>query len=341
MSMDAKQRRRAGVVVAMVLLAGVIGGTWHYTRGPEHTQASPSITDPVVRDKLEEAHTAAQHYIVSNEHAKARKILEAVLADYPNDAPSHVLLAQVLIAEGKTQDAYDHVAEGLKYDEGNPEAHFLAGRLAQELDNLDKAKFHFTRASMLDPNQAKYPLYLGAVLLRQGDLDAAQLQLLRAQRIDTSLAVAYSMQAEIAARRGKIDMAIEEVNKAIDLSKDDAAKRLNYVLQKAQLLRRNNDPAAALSLLTSLDTADQQKGAVVEHIADCYQMMNQPAKAAAVWSELFALEPTNARAAGEAAWAYHRADDDRHARQYIDMALRIDPREAKANALRDALAKSN
>ena len=325
------------------LIALTIGGTlifaavWFTVYQPSQTK-TPDVAQ--TRKNLQEAREAALHYITSDQIPQAKKILEAILKDFPSDADAHLLMAKVMIAESNPVSAYEHVVKALEVVPSDAEAHFLAGRLAQETHKLDKAKYHYTQAGMLAPNEAKYPLYLASVLMEQTDLDAAQLQLLRTLRLDASLAVAYSMQAEIAARRGKLDMAIGQINKALEQTPDDDPKHITYLLQKSQLLRRANDPDSSLAILMQLPPEARSRVDVAEHLADSYMMKGEPAKAAIAWTDAFTANPQNAQAAAQAGVCFLRADDRQRAQQYLGLAERLDKHNPTVRALRKAVEDS-
>jgi len=328
---------RIGLIALTIGATLVFAGLWFAFYQPADSDSSARNAQQV-RQELEKAHNAALHYIKSDKIPQAVTILEAVLEDHPDDANAHVLMAQALIAQKKKQQAYEHVTQALALEPSDANAEFLAGRLAQDIGNLDKARYHFTQASTIDAGNAKYPLYLASALVQMDNLDEAQVQLLRVLRLDGSLHVAYSMLAEIAARRGKIDMAIDHVNKALEQLPPTDPKTVTYTLQKSQLLRRANDPDAALSVLMQLSDSAHRRMDVTEHIADSYLMKNEPGKAAIIWTDLFNADSTNARAAAEAGLCFLRAGDERHARQYLGLAQRIDASHPTVQALEQALA---
>lgn len=338
MSMSKPTKRSwMGVAAAALVLAAVVAVAGWYAWPTESTGDG---ADAYTEEQLEKHRYAAEHYILSDEVPKARVILEKLLEHYPDDAEGRVLMAKVLMAEGKVAEAYREIHRSLEEDGARDEVQFLGGVLAYKIGELDRARYHYTQAAALAPGEAKYRLYLGQLLLKLDELDRAQTQLLKAHSMDSSLVQVYAMLAEISARRGKLNMALEQVNKALDQVKDegDEDRRVKYTLLKALYLRRHNEPEAALRALWDLPAERHHEPRVVEHIAASYLMMSEPAKAAVTWSGLFDEEPTNATAAAEAGLCFLRAGDKNSARRYLGLAKRIDANEAKVRALEKAMA---
>lgn len=323
---------KLGAMIAMLACVLILAGAaiW-WTR-------SGSDTGPLSEKKLAAIHEAAQHYILSDKIPQAKAIVAKLLQRAPDDAQAHVLMAKILMTEGKGDDAYDQVMQSLKLQPNDDQVQFLAGAMAETGGALDKARYHYARASTLAPRNGVYPMHLGEVMIKTGDLDGAQLQLLRAKSLNASLTQVYAMLAEIASRQGKLTLALDEIDKAIDQSNPHDPHWVPYLLEKAQLLRRANHPDAALALLLTLAPGDQQQPAVVQQISACYLMLGKPSRAAAVWMELFALDPQNQDAAAQAGLCFLRAGDREHARQYLDFAKQFGDKNPNVQALESALA---
>lgn len=319
----------AGVLVLVLVVAAVAllrgGGE---DEGEVQAQAEQTLT---------EACDAADFYIRTDQLPEARLILDRLLERYPDEARPHMLQAKLLMAEGDFEGAYEHADRSVEIDGEDAEAQFLTALLAEANREFEKGREHYAAASVVDPENAKYPMYLAQSLMRLNELDEARIQLLRAQRLDATLHQTYGMHAEIAARRGKLEMAIEQVNKALEHVEESSSHHVAYTLQKAELLRRANRPEAAQTLLQELPPGNQQEQRVVEQLAAGYMMMNQPERAAGAWAELFALEPTNTRAAAEAGMALLRAGKPQQARQYHEMARQLSTSHHMVVALEEAL----
>lgn len=324
--------------VALIVLAAIL--FFALRGGPDEAKGHPSTWSASTRQKVDDAYNAALFHLQSNDLVKARVIINKMIEDYPQAPQSHLLHGQVLIYDGKLAEAYAALARSLELDPAQAEAHQTAGIIAEQIGEADKARYHYTRATALSPKDPRYPLYLGQLLLKQNQLDEAQMQVLKAVQLDAKLVAGYALLAEIAARKGKWDMAIDHATRAIDQSDVDDPKRLRYVLLKAQYLRRNAQPEIAVEMLHRLPLDQQLTAEVTPHIADGYLMMSRPADAAKAWGDLFYSDTTNARAAAESGMCWLRAGELSKARQMRDLAARVNAGEPLIKALDEAMMKA-
>jgi tetratricopeptide (TPR) repeat protein len=317
----------------MTLAAAVLGAigmiTWFALRAPDPAKAARATLEP---GALKQAHADIEKSLKENDLARAKALAEKLTIEQPDDARAFALLGQAHLALLDRPAAYAAAARSLELNGGDHEVHFFAGTIASQLRDHSKARHHYTQAMMLSPSTAKYPMYLGELLMKLNDLDGAQIQLLRAASLDSAQPQIHSMLAGIAARRGKPKMAIELADRAIDTA-GEPKKKLPYQIQKAQLLRADNEPGAALALLLSLPEDARWQMTVIEQIAQTHLMMNAPEKAGHAWAEALERDPTNVRASAEAGLCFFRAGDQKSARQYLNIARRIDPNHFTVRAL--------
>jgi tetratricopeptide (TPR) repeat protein len=144
----------------------------------------------------------------------------------------------------------------------------------------------------------------------------------------------------VADHRGQLDAALSSLEKALPLLAPSDEKRAKYILYKAQLLRRSGRQAEAINLLTALPEPQQHTEAVTEELASSFLERSEPARAATAWAKLFAVSPTNARAAAEAGLCLVQAGDLRQARRYLSWARNVDPRHARVGDLSAMLAEA-
>jgi len=339
MPADSRAALLPALLAAALLLALIVGGVWlGYDRGADDTQR-PADRTPLDRGDLELALRNARQYLQWSEIDKAAATLEQYLALEPDDAEAHFLMAQVLHHPDRRDPAaaYDHIQRSLDLDHADPERHFFAGVLAENLDRLEDAKRHFERSIEIDNSRPLVFLHYGQLLAKMRDFEAAKKQLLAALKRKADLPEPYIVLAEIYAQSNQIDMAIDQVNKALSCIAREDKRHATYTAFKAQMLRRGNRPEDALNVLLALDYDDRSNERIVREVALCYQMMGQWSKAARVWAELSQLQPGNATAAIEAGLCYVRANRLDRARDFHRIALRLDPNHEKLQALTAAL----
>ncbi|MEX2672473.1 MAG: tetratricopeptide repeat protein [Phycisphaeraceae bacterium] len=297
--------------------------------------------DAQTQEELTKAREAVDFYINSDRLPEARLILERLLQRYPDEAQAHALMAKLLMAEDAFAEAYRHADRSVQIDPGDHEVQFLTALLAEQNREFEKARDHYIRATELAPQVAGYAMYLAQAHIRLDEIDEASVHLERAQRLDATLSQIYSMQAEIAARQDDIEAAIALVDQALEQTDREERHYVNYTLQKAELLRRDGNADGAQAVLLALPPGKQQEQRVVQQLSEGYYMLDQPERAAAVWSELFALEPGNARAAAETGLAFYRAQQYEHAKRYHEYARRISTNHQTVLALEEALQDAN
>ena len=298
----------------------------------------PSRPDPA---QIEEYRRDAVQFFDHGQFDEARARVEKILERSPDDLNAHLLMAEVLTGLKQYEGAYDHARTAVEMDRDNEERQFFAGVLAARIERWEQAVGHHTRAAQLNPHAAKYPLHIATSLLRMNRLDEARAQALRAQRIDGSLAESYLLLAQIADARDELPAALDALNQGLGAISATNPKWLDCMVYKSQLLRRTGAPAEAANLLTGLTPRQQQEERIVAELSTCYLALDEIGKAAAVWAELFALDPRNARAAAEAGLCLARTGETSQARRYLSYARAIDPRHPTVEVLATALSPAN
>jgi tetratricopeptide (TPR) repeat protein len=321
----------SAAAAAGVGLAGIaVLVVWMTVRSPFTPQS------PLESFDLEQAKADAAQYFNHQKFMEAQRLLEGVLRRRPADADAHKLMAEVCIGLGRLDDAYKHARAGAEGTD--PEAHFMAGVLAWRIGQQENARDHYARAASLDPSAAKYAIYLGSALLELGRVEEATVQAERAHRLDASAPEVHLLLANIAERQGQVDRAIAAVTAGIEFLPRDSELRISYLVYKARLLRVSGRPEQALTLLHDLRAPDSQIEQVSQEMAWCYESLGDARKAAAVWAQLFSLQPDNARAAAQAGLHLLRLGERKQAARYLGQARALNPEEELVKALQAALA---
>ena len=187
-------------------------------------------------------------YGFENKHAEAEKILRSVLARNADDESALEQLSQLLIDEGRFQDAIDLLTQAAN-DTSSPEDYDLLGDaysqakkysdaeaaygkavagdpddpghrhgLAQALESEDKyaeALEQYKKLSALEPGTADDYLHMAQLERRLGQFDQAEASLLKAKQLAPgSLEVLYN-QAQLDADQGLYSEAVKVLTDAI------------------------------------------------------------------------------------------------------------------------------
>lgn len=335
-----KQGRSVALLIGLAVVVLIVGtAALVLSRGGGAdggvVRGGPETWPAAVRQQVAAERQRATDLIHMTNFAGAQVVLEQLLRQYPDDAESHSLLAQALVGQGKLEPAYRHAARATALGPRQEKLHQFAGQLAAKLGDYDQAKQHYQAAADLAPEAPQHPLLLAALHLQLNELDEAQFQALRALQRDASVHQAYAIVSQAAARKGKLDMAVDQINKALILVEPGSDRAITYTISKAQLLRRANRPGEALDTIAALGEIALSMPRLVEEQAACYLMLSKPDDAARAWAELLIRQPTNANAAAQAALNYQRAGNQQLASHYLMLAERLKPHHPIVMQLKD------
>lgn len=331
------------MVVIVMLAAGLLAGfvAWTYWRGVARRTFGP-VTPAGSVDNQDQADNEVKDLqerflqAMSNQGHPARLLPDAqrLVERYPKHPSARTLLAQVLFENRQPTAALDQLVISLELDGQQPQVRQMAGDIALAMDRLDEAAKHYTIAIGLEPANATYRVHLAQVYMNQQQDDKARQTLLEAIRADSSAHRAYALLSDLYARQNKLSLALPQIQTAIDLTpaKDRAIQAI-YIRKKSRLLRRDNQPDAALQTLQTLTTDERRDPEVIEEIASCWAMLNLPANGALLYEQQLMLDPTDYRmVAGAAEWRLKAGEVDA-ARQHLQTLRRIDPRLKEVAAL--------
>ena len=269
--------------------------------------------------------------------------LAELLHDHPEHAPGHTLLGRMLQFHDRNAQALDHFETALELEPGDVELHLLAGTVAFGLGELDRAHRHYSEAVGLEPEHGVARLHLAQVQIERQEYDRARRTLLDTLALDDSLHGAYFALGTLYARQGRLPQAIDQVERALERLDDDQRdpryerRLVSYTRTHATLLRRANQPQAALDVLRELPAEHQMTLAVADDLALCWQMLGRPAHAARHYESLAMFSPDDERVPARAARWYIKAGDAVEARRQIEAVQRINPNAAVLDELRTEL----
>ncbi len=352
----AEPSSRSGTWVVIVLLtAGAIGaaiayGWWSHQQSQWQQQGVPpkegagSATDrsqaameiELVGDRFTETVDRDQPL------GPVRDAAQRLVEKYPGSADARKLLGQVLLAMEDKPAAYQQLKLSLDIDGRQAEVEVLCGTISEELGDIDKAMVHYHTAVTLAPQNARYRTFLGNAYLLKGERDKARQTLLEAIGLDSTHHKAYAVLAHMFAEDGQLQLALEQIDKAIDrMTLDERAVQVGYLRFKAMLLRRDNRPAESLQVLTEALLPDEQwQTPALRDIATTWGMLSQPARAAEAYEHALQRDTTRWELLIDAAQWRIRAGDIAAARRHIDALRRLQPNHPALQDLFDALARS-
>lgn len=318
------------IAVAVVLLAGIMisgfiaiwkTGAW----SPTSAEASTTPARPNAK-ALAESLDSARVYSRKGEWSKSEAILRQITQQYPMEQDVRIALAESLIAQKKTADAYEQYEKAIAIGPRDAKLDFAAGVTANSAGLPERALEHFSMAQAADPLSATYPLNLGMVQRKLGQIQPAKASLLRAANIDPQNAYAWGALADIALGENNLAIALQHIGHARTIQPDN----LEWRIIEARALKRKMEPERALLLLIPLDLSQRREAPVARLIAECYGMLNKHPEAAAALVDASIADAKNPDLAYDAAVALQRAGDKAKALEFAKRAQMLgNPNAAK------------
>jgi Tfp pilus assembly protein PilF len=312
----------AVIVIAVALIRALTGA------GPLTSEAGQSNRPPALLDALD----AARKSLLTGQPGAANAVLVKIVERYPEDQEAHSLFAESLLELGEPASALMEYEAAIAIGPEFAELSFAAGSAANMANKPTVAEIHYLNAQDLNKTNSQYPLYLGTVQRNLGKTVEAQASLLRAVKLDPSLANAWGQLADMALEENKLSLATTHITRARTLEPTSE----NWRLIEARILRRQNKPENAARLLMAIDTTSRLSNPMIlREIALCFGMLSRPDEAAALFAEAAELRPDDPELLYEAALWHDRAERSDRALGYAIRAAELG--SAKAAGLVESL----
>ncbi len=160
-------------------------------------------------------HKSPEDYLKSGDQAMQSSGFSQAEADYqqavklaPDDARTHVALANAYLAEKKNDEAKAELMKALQLDARNPSAHAAFGDLYLAAGDNNVAEEQYRAAVALDSGNAAYRIKLAQPLTRESKFAAAEVELRTAIGLEPRNAAAhYALAAMLFTQPGRQDEA--------------------------------------------------------------------------------------------------------------------------------------
>ncbi len=254
--------------------------------------------------EVQTALSGARQYLRDGEPGKAEAILQEAIAAAPADQDARILMGEALLGLERPRDAYERYVEAIAIGPDHAELEFATAAVANTAGLPDRAEEHYWKAQTLDPTNPKHPLYLAQIQRKLGRSDEAKASLLRATKLEPGLAIGWGVLADMALEENKLSLARQHIAKARAIEPANTRWRLI----EARILKRDNEPEAAVRLLRSLpDDELLADPNLLAEAAACYAMLSRPDDAAGLFMLASARSPDDAALAFDAAVWLDRA----------------------------------
>jgi tetratricopeptide (TPR) repeat protein len=168
-------------------------------------------------DDMNSALWLARLYRFENQHAEAESVLRGILKRDPDNGPALEQLSQILIDEGRSQDAIELLSQAAG-SSSSPEIYDLLGNAYTEAKDYAKAEEAYRKAVEEDPDDSGHLHGLAQTLLSEDKLAEALEQFTKLSELEPGTAENYLRMAQLYRRLGKFDQAESSLLKAKQLS---------------------------------------------------------------------------------------------------------------------------
>ena len=253
---------------------------------PEAVAAFDKARDLMTEDPRFEAYVV-QAYLAADDPASAAEASKQALARFPGDSRLQILKAQVLYEEG-------HEEQGLKLlldlQGASPDDEMLTGAVANYLHSaqrFEEAESYLENAIDRMPENERLLFQLGAVLERQGKVDAAETAFTGVLALSPESAGALNYLGYMLADRAvRLEESLEYIQQAVALDPYNGAylDSLGWVyfrLGRLELAEEN-----LLKAIERLRTT----GVVYDHLGDLYYRKGDRDEAVRFWRKAMEQE---------------------------------------------------
>ncbi len=139
---------------------------------------------------------------------------------------AHNNLGNVLLQQGKVDEAMAHYQTALQFNPDYAEAHYNLGNVLCQKDRVNEAIIHYQTALQINPDYEEAHNNLGNALLKKGRVDEAITQYQQALQIKSGNAKAHYNLGNALLQKGRVNAAIAQYQQALQI-KPDAPGVLN------------------------------------------------------------------------------------------------------------------
>ena len=159
----------------------------------------------------------ARLYRFENEHGQAERVLRSLLQRDPDNGPALEQLSQLLIDEGRAQEAIDTLNQAAG-SSSSPDLYDLLGDAYSQTKDYARAEEAYRKAVEGDPDDVGHRHGLAQALLSQDKYEAALEQFKKLSELEPGTAENYLRMAQLYRRLGKFDLAESSLLRAKQLA---------------------------------------------------------------------------------------------------------------------------
>jgi len=244
----------------------------------------------------------ARLYRFQNRHDEAEKVLRGVLQHDSENGPALEQLSQLLVDEGRSQDAID-LLEKAASDSSSPDVYDLLGDAYAQQKNYAKAETAYQKAVDEDPDDPGHRHGLAQALLSQDKYAQALTQYTKLTELEPGTAENYLRVAQLDRRLGKFAEAEASLLKAKQLSPGSLEVLYNQALLYEDQARYDDavkvltDAIAGIKSQTTTEDNSNALAILYEQLGHAYRQQRKFPEAVQTYQEMEKMGPDSQKRA--------------------------------------------
>ena len=305
------------------------GLTKAYIAQKRYTAAIAELKNAPLDDVLQL--NLAVAYSQNGDTADAQKVLAAIVVRHPAYSQAHLNLGIIYTQQNLFAEAAAEFKEAYRLDPSDEVACLSYVKTLVVLSQFDAAEPIVHGYLQRHPTDFDALYFTGVVERNLGKNTEAEAPLKEAVAINPDFFDARYNYGFVLSKLGKFADARVQLEAALKLSPDSEKARF----QLATVLRSLGETTAASDELKTFQKQKEQSAkkdvaGVKANQANAFMQSNEPAKAAALYRESIADDPTNARMYYDLSLALDRMADYPAEKEALDKAIALDPKLAVA-----------
>src|SRR5271170_3890601 len=244
----------------------------------------------------------ARLYRFQNKHEEAEKALRRVLAHKSDNGPALEQLSQLLIDQGRSQEAIE-LLTGAAADTGSPDLYDLLGDAYSEAKDYPKAEAAYRQAVAGDPDDPGHRHGLAQALMSQDKYAQALEQFNRLAELEPGTSENFLRAAQLHRRLGQFDQAEASLSRAKQLAPGSLEILYNEALLDEdqghydEAVKVLTDAIAGIKSQTGGDGNPSALAILYEQLGHAYKEQHNYPAAIQAFEELGKLNPDSEKRA--------------------------------------------
>ena len=302
-------------------------------------------TRPITLGKVEEDDptrvSQLESYVRDSRFQEVEPLLAAYVNEHPGSSWGWYALGYSEFAQKKIGESIKSLAESLRLNLENADAHKILGRDLMIIGRFDSAQAEFEQGIHYAPNLPENYYDLGKLFSLQDNWEGARKQFEEAIRIDPSYVEAIDALGFAQEALGDDAGAVRSYEKAIALNQQRHGKFVSAQVNLSAYYNRTGDPAKALEHAQKALELDAKCDPAWFQKARAEERQGQLQAAADSLNRAISLNPRSSSYYYVLAGVYRRLGKSEESKKALDSFTRLDQENSELEKMRRNMSRSN